>query len=319
METTLDESRTTPKDFFLWAGAMVTLYWSVIAFLGLMFDYINTAFPDLLRYYATDPYQSSVSWEMASLIVLFPLFVVLMRTIHRDIEKDPTRSTIWVRRWALFLTLFVAGLTMAIDLIILLTTFLQGGDITAAFVLKVAVVFLVAAAGFMHFIADFWGYWEQYPSRARSVGYASGVLIILSIVAGFFILGTPQSARQYRLDEQRVSDLQSIQSQIVSYWQSKQALPATLSDLSDSVGYFTLPMDPDTRATYVYKPTGTNTFNLCATFTRATRDNIGQSAPMYNDIAAPEKWQHGAGQVCFNRTIDPQLYPSNKPTAAPTR
>ena len=158
-----NKPKTTPKDFFLWAGAMVALYWSVVAFLGLVFDYINYAFPNATSYsyYPSNPYQSGISYEMASLIVLFPLFVVLMRVIHTDIVRDPSRSEIWVRRWALFLTLFVAGATMAGDIIVLLTSFLNGSDLTTAFLLKIALVFLVAAAGFMHFIADYRGYWEK--------------------------------------------------------------------------------------------------------------------------------------------------------------
>jgi uncharacterized membrane protein len=125
-----------------------------------------------------------------------------MYFIHRDIKNDVTRSEVWVRRWAIFLTLFVAGVTMAGDLIWLLTSFLNGTDLTAPFFFKAAILFLVAAAGFMHFIADFWGYWEKFPDRARSVGYAAGVLIILSIGSGFLMFGTPMQARQTLLEQQ---------------------------------------------------------------------------------------------------------------------
>src|SRR4030081_3886133 len=103
----MDKPRTTPKDFFLWAGAMVALYISVFSFLGLVFDYINYAFPNPLQTYYVDPYQSGISYEMASLIVMFPLFFVLMWIIHRDIVRDTSRREIWVRRWALMLTLFL--------------------------------------------------------------------------------------------------------------------------------------------------------------------------------------------------------------------
>src|SRR5438105_182995 len=155
----MDKPRITAKDFFLWAGAMVAFYWSVIAYIYLVFDYINYAFPNALSYYPTDPYQSGISFGMASIIVLLPLYMFLMRIIRRDIARDASRAEIWVRRWALILTLFVAGITVAIDLITLLTTFLNGQDLTTAFLLKVAVVFLVAAGVFMHFIADLRGFW----------------------------------------------------------------------------------------------------------------------------------------------------------------
>ena len=86
------------------------------------------------------------------------------------------------------------------------------------------IVLFVAAVAFMHFIADLWGYWEQYPERKRSVGIAVAVLAVATIVAGFFIIGTPAQARAYQFDEQKISDLQTIQSDIVSYWQQKWRL-----------------------------------------------------------------------------------------------
>lgn len=307
------KAKTGAKDFFLWAGAMVSLYASIFAFVALLFSYINYTFPDALKSYYSNPYDSGMSYQMAALIVLVPLFLILMRLIRKDIEKDPTRADLWVRRWALYLTLFVAAATMAGDLITLLYYFLSGQDITVRFLLKVAVVLLVSGAGFMHFLADIWGFWVKFPSRARAVGLGVGVLVVLSIAAGFFIVGTPWQAREYRLDEQRLSDLQGIQSQIVTYWQQKQKLPAALSDLNDPLSYYTLPADPKTGTAYEYKATGATSFEVCATFTgKSQTSSSGLSRPVepkaYGDTTS-DNWQHEAGRTCFSRTIDPQRYP----------
>ena len=105
----MEHTKTTPKDFFLWAGAMISLYASIVAFLSLVFSYINHVMPDAALNYYADPY-SSIAYEMATLIVFAPLFLILMRAIRRDIARDHSRNEIWVRRWALFLTLFIAGL-----------------------------------------------------------------------------------------------------------------------------------------------------------------------------------------------------------------
>lgn len=303
----------------MWAGAMITLYGSAIAFINLIFDYINYAFPDALNYYYySDPYQGSMSFEIASLIVLFPAFLALMRIIRKDISKDASRGEIWIRRWALYLTLFIAGLTILGDLITLIYTFLSGGDLTVRFLLKIAIVLLVAAGGFMHFIADLWGHWAQYPNRARQVGWAVGFLILASIVAGFFIIGTPWQARQYRLDDQRTMDLQSLQSQLLSFYQSKQALPTSLSQLEDPTLYYSVPMDPTTGAPYEYTKTSALGFQLCATFSMDSRDTAGRgralTSPAQYGIKGQDNWQHGTGRQCFVRTIDPAFYPPiNKP------
>src|SRR3989338_7527177 len=214
----MDKPKITAKDFFLWAGAMVAFYWSVIAFIYLVFDYINYALPNALSYYPADPYQSGISYEMASIIVLLPLSMFLMRLIRTDISRDPSRKEIWVRRWALILTLFVAGIAIAVDLITLLTTFLNGEALTTAFLLKVLIILLIAAGVFMHFIADLKGYWDTFPERRNWVRIGVAVLAVATIVAGFFIVGTPAQARLARFDAQKVNDLQNIQYRVTNYY-----------------------------------------------------------------------------------------------------
>jgi hypothetical protein len=311
----MDKPKATPKDFFLWAGAMLALYIGTFSFLSLMFSYIDYAFRDAALPYFGDPYQGGIAYEMASLIVLAPVLLAIMRVIRRAIAADPSRSEVWVRRWGLFLTLFAAGATIVVDLIVLITAFLSGEDLTTAFLLKVLVVLLVAAAGFMHFSADLWGYWAKNPNYARYINWAVALLVVLTIASGFFIIGSPQSQRMYRVDDQRVSDLGSIQSYLVyTYYQNKQALPTTLSQLNDSISGFMAPVDPETKQSYEYKVTGPLSFELCATFNAPTREmgpNIARPASPYGGIS--DNWQHGAGRTCFERTIDPQLYPQPAP------
>ncbi len=312
----MEKPKTMPKDFFLWAGAMLSLYVSVFSFLGLMFDFVNYAFPDPLAYYPADPYSGSVSYQMASLIVLLPLFLVLMYFIDRDIKRDPTRRDIWVRRWALVLTIFVAGVTVAVDLIVLLMNFFNGG-LTTPFLLDIVMVFLVAAGGLMHFSADLRDYWQKNPQLLHRVGWGVGILAVLTILSGFLIIGTPWQARLYQFDADKISDLQNIQSQVVSYWQQNDRLPSTLSDLNDSLSGYSLPTDPQTGQSYTYQIEGKSSFQLCATFNTDSGglNIINPGGPMIpagpagaGDIAN-NNWQHGSGPTCFLRTIDPALYP----------
>lgn len=310
----MDKPKTTAKDFFFWAGAMVAFYWSVIAYIYLVFDYINYTFPNALSYYPSDPYQSGISYEMASVIVLLPISMFLMKLIHKDIVRDPSRKEIWVRRWLLILTLFLAGIVIAADLITLLTTFLNGEALTTAFLLKVLVIFLIAAGVFMHFIADLRGYWDLFPSRKRAVSIGVAILAFVTIVAGFFIVGTPAQARLARFDAQKVNDLQNIQSEVIYYWQAKQVLPTKLDDLKNSLAYGLVPVDAQTGQSYEYATKGKLSFELCADFNAESRANPAglfasvPTAPVREKVPA-DNWQHGAGRVCFERTIDPSFYP----------
>lgn len=306
----MDRPRVTPKDFFLWAGAMVALYGSVIAFIALLFEYINHSFPDPLEYYV-DPYSGGIRFAMASLIVLVPVAIVLMRYIRLDIAREPIKSELWVRRWALVLTVFVAGAAVVGDLITLINYFL-GGDLTTRFMLKVLVLLAVAGAIFFHFLADLRGYWKANPARATQVGIASGAIALISIISGFFILGSPMEMRLTRIDAQKISDLQNIQWQIVNYWQQKEKLPISLEEVADPLGGYALPVDPQTGEPYAYEITGALSFKLCAAFNKEGVGDPYIARPVMDKSLEGDTWQHGAGEVCFDRTIDPERYPPFK-------
>src|SRR3989344_5245810 len=316
----MDKPKTTAKDFFLWAGVLVSFYWTVIAYTFLVFDYIDYTSQNPLAYYPADPYQSGISGEMASVIVLLPVYLLLMYLIRKGSDIDPSRKEIWVRRWAIILTLFVAGAAMVGDLITLLTTFLSGEELTIAFLLKVLVIILVAAGVFMHFMADLKNYWDVNPSRRNMVRIGVAVLAIVTIASGFFIVGTPAEARLARFDTQKVNDLQNIQSQVVYYWQAKQKLPAEIADLNNSLNYGPVPVDPQSGESYVYQPGEGLSFKLCATFNAESRgsQNVYYESRAMVPVPARGKgmmqdhWQHDAGQVCFERIIDPAFYPPIK-------
>jgi hypothetical protein len=171
----------------------------------------------------------------------------------------------------------------------------------------------------MHFIADMKGYWKEFPERARMVGWGAGALILCAIAAGFFIMGTPGQVRLYRFDDQKVQDLQNIQSQIVNYWQQKEKLPTGLSELDDKLSGNVTPVDPQSGEAYKYSVNGLMTFELCATF-NADIQPSSVSARSYPKPASTgpgvdlesQPWNHGAGEICFTRTIDPERYPPYK-------
>ncbi|MEK7602248.1 MAG: DUF5671 domain-containing protein [Patescibacteria group bacterium] len=314
--TPLSGSKTTPKDFFLWLGAIIALYGAITSIITLLFEYVNYSFPDQLAGYG-DPYGGSVRFAMASLIVLVPTTVVLFRIIRGTIIKESGKASIWVRRWALGLTLFIATITILIDLVYLINTFL-GGEITTRFELKVLIILLVAAGVFMHFLADLRGYWIENVQKGNMVGVAVGVLAIATIVAGFFIVGSPSHVRDLRYDDQKVSDLQNIQYQLTNYFQQKRALPKTLDELNDPLTNTIVPVDGQTGTAYTYEVKTPLSFSLCATFNAPTPDTAGRGN-YGKDVSYPqpigpdplnENWKHGVGETCFDRTIDPTKYPA---------
>lgn len=150
--------------------------------------------------------------------------------------------------------------------------------------------------------------------------YAIIGIVAVSVIAGFFVVGSPGEERLYRFDEQRLQDLQMLQGEVVYYWQRKGELPQALEMLEDDIRGVRVPFDPENGAPYEYSVKGELMFELCATFARANDEAVGafgRTKPMMPEAVYPEtNWSHGEGRTCFERTIDPELY---KPIPMPVR
>ncbi len=311
------ENRASAKDFFLHLGAIVALYTVTVSFLNLIFKVINKAFPEVAQNIYAWGGGSEISMPVATLIVFFPLFIILSYFVYKIYEQNPAKKEINIRKWLIYITLFVAGLLLAGDLVTVLYKFLDGQDLTAAFLLKALSVLLVAGCVFGFYIQDIR---DRVSSKARKMwAVIVGIIIAISIILGFSVLGSPQTQRLIRYDNQKVSDLNEIQWQVISYWQMNGTIPVSLSDIKSSQQYVIIPTDPQSKTTYEYRKMDAMTFELCAEFNKENMANQNQYgyevAPVgvgfgKMDVIQNNNWNHKAGRQCFSRVIDPIAYPT---------
>lgn len=287
---------SVPKNTFLYLLMISMLYASVISLMVILTQYINVLFPDVLHPFYGD-YYDLIRVASSVLVVGFPTLMLSGWLIQKEIKKFPDVKESKIRKWLLYLTLFVAAITVLIYLIVLIYSFYEG-DLTLPFFLKLLVVLIIASAVFVYYLMDL----NEKIKNKKLVYYLVSGVVLASLIGGFVIVGSPGHQRLVRFDEQRLSDLQSIQWQAVNYWQYKEGLPADLAALNDPLQGFTVPVDPETGASYSYKVVNDLTFEICAEFdTERTDEN--------NKAYGMENWGHGVGLVCFERTIDPAFYP----------
>jgi hypothetical protein len=308
------ESKTSAKDFFLNLGAIVALYTTVVSLLNLLFTVINNAYPQINAGYSYIGSQS-ISMPVATLIIFFPIFILLMWLLEKDYRTEPEKKNLGVRRWLTYITLFIAGLVLAGDLVTVLYYFLDGQELTTGFLMKVFSVLVIILAVFLYYISDIR---NKLNSKSRRIWLGISLVIILSsIIWGFAILGSPHTQQLIKYDNQKVTDLQNIQYQVINYWQMNGMIPTSLSDINATQQYVVIPKDPQSKTTYEYDKTGTMTFDLCAEF---NKENMNQnqypvaaapvSYPVKGTILQNDNWNHPAGHQCFSRVIDPVAYPT---------
>jgi hypothetical protein len=307
--------KVSPKDIFLHLLGIATLYASAISFSALLFDYIDMAFPRALQdiFYAAEGLRNSIRLAVSTLIVVFPVFFLVSRALRKAYEADPGRINLAIRKWLSYFTMFLAGIIGIGSGVAVIYRFL-GGDFTIAFLLKALVIFFVTGSVFYYYRAITRG--EEAKSKVRIFANVEAAIVLIAIIAAFFFVGSPKQQRLISEDMRRVSDLQSIQSQLGNYFMNKEKLPKELAELNDAFRNVEIPNDPVTGKPYEYRAKGEVSFELCAEFALPF-DPATQNGGRNGSIAYPmdmyygpygSNWKHDAGRYCFERTIDKDYF-----------
>ncbi|MEK7545182.1 MAG: DUF5671 domain-containing protein [Patescibacteria group bacterium] len=296
------------KEFFLYSLAVGTLYFSVGNLIYLFFEYINKVAPDVLNggYFGSN--DSGIRFAMATLIILFPVYIATSWFLKKDLIANPEKRDIRVRKFFVYLTLFLSSVAMIIDLVTLVYNFFEG-ELTLNFFLKIFVVMLVMGAVFAYYFWDLRHELTAQSKPSKVLGWSAMSFVVVSVLVGFFIIGSPFTQRMRRVDEMRIQHLSMLQDNIIySYWVPKAKLPASSEDVRQVTGWQN---DPETNQPYAYRLLSNLSFELCADFSLASGKDD------YKGSATNDNWNHRAGKMCFKRTIDPEIHRPQKEMVAP--
>jgi len=146
---------TTPaKDAFLYLLSFSTLATWTISLGSICYSLIDDWIPDPLGH---NTYGASLSYristELASLMVTFPLYMLVMRFILSETRQAPEKLESGVRKWLTYSALLIAAGVMIGDLVTFLAFYLRG-DLTSRFVAKVAVTLVISAGVFWYYLGS---------------------------------------------------------------------------------------------------------------------------------------------------------------------
>ncbi len=295
----MNKIKTSPKDFFLHLLSSITLYMAAIAFLTVVFQYINHFFPDTLNDYAYRDFSNSpMRFGISMLVVVFPVYLWSVMHLDKVYSKHPEKKDLRIRKWLTYFTVFIAAFIIIGDLISLINNFLSG-ELTTRFVLKVLAVLIVALVIFSYYIMDVK---DKMISKYKKIYAWSTIVFSLGfVIAAFFVVGSPQDQRDERLDQDRIQDLSSIENTVQWYYVEENVLPETLGDLEGRTKNPYIPVDPDTEEPYEYTVTGEMTYQLCAVFATDNIDSEDYVRPVINNkYGVMNLWLHEAGRHCFD-------------------
>lgn len=343
--TMQSDTKNKALDILVYLGIAIALIASVTNILEILFTAVDLKFRDMFsETLYVDATQSDVRFAIASLVIMFPIYIGLSSYTAKNIEKYLYKQDISVRKIMIYCTLFVAVLTLIGTLVSVIYTYL-GGELSLRFELKALCVFAVALALFGYYYYALTRDYSKKTFIPTTVTIITTLFVISSIVWSVSIIGTPTQMRAKKIDSTRLSDISRIQQEILNRIQTTDKLPLTLTELDNAFQGYQVPTDPVTKEAYTYKVvtqpnvkvnyatnkkelTTSAVFELCANFdTVRNIDARGQVLPsgidttgafvtdrlylasnQYFDGDMSPFWNHDLGETCFKRVIAPDMY-----------
>ncbi len=282
------------------------LYTTLISSIFLFFTYIHRLFPDVAIEGTRrgDFELESIRRSMAAIIVSFPLLLWMQKNVTKEMLEHPERVVSGIRRWLTYLTLLVASAAV-VGTMITLVFYLLEGELSVRFLLKVLVILYLSVGTFAFFFLSL--KLEPKTNEARRMRkiflVLSSVTVVVALVWGAFIIGSPMQERSRKFDERRVEDLKAISSEVyqIVYGgmphdagrEQIKPLPELLTYVVEGARNRRLNIDdPVTGEMYLYKVLDDTHFKLCAVF----------DGPRTYDYDV--FWDHPANEHCYEFDID---------------
>ena len=169
----------------------------------LLFQIINFCLPDTT--WSEWQYRSaeeSAKFAVSSLVVTAPLYYFFQRHINRRISQKDLSDDSALRKWLTYAVLFVALAWLIGDVITLVYSFLDG-ELTLRFVLKVAIIAMIAGSVFVYYVTDIKNA-TQKTRRQRQKWWGIGFITItlMTLMIGSIVtIKTPSEVRKERADQ----------------------------------------------------------------------------------------------------------------------
>jgi hypothetical protein len=283
------------RDAFYYLLLFATLTTWATALGSMLFQFIDQWFQDAVSG-STFDLRQSVTWQMASIAVAFPIYLLVTRIIVREVNEHPERLHSAVRKWLTYIALLGTAGTMIGDLIWFLDYFLMG-EITARFVLKSLTVMVICGCIFFYYFGSLRT--NTSKMRSRVFGVVASVVVVVAFCIGLGVVGTPSAQRHVRADVIRAVDIRRIAVALKS-WHDRAVLASATPDMPLDLSVIRAQgalsasqiADPETKEPYEYRVVSGSRYELCASF--AASEWGSQSG----GIGSPF-WHHGQGRACF--------------------
>jgi len=292
------------KYAFYYLLSLVALIFVSISVGLIAFGIINQTVADALTLNGYSDYNSQFRFAISALLIAVPIFFVINRLINRGLQTKELDQESGIRRWLTYFILLVSSVTVLGVFISVINNFLSG-EMTLSFVLKALTMLVISASVFSFYLYDIKRADATLKDQIVKIFFfISLALIVAAFVSAWFFMESPKEARNRRLDQIVISNINSLESAVNIYYETKDVLPNSLDDIKNGPGYYNsmeqMIVDPENGDVIVYKKIDATNFEFCADFkTNSSQDNQNRPTMIYSSGSK----DHEAGYQCFKSKV----------------
>lgn len=144
-------SAENARDAFLYLLNFITLgFWSV-ALWQIWANLVGRWFPDRLSYSYSGSLRDDIAWQLALILVTFPIFVVVHTIISKELARRPELYYSAVRRWLTYIGLVLTAITIVIDAALTIQQWILG-QLTTHFILDTLGLLVLGGSIFTYYL-----------------------------------------------------------------------------------------------------------------------------------------------------------------------
>lgn len=291
------------RDVFINLATMLSLGVAISSLIMLVTTMLDTVWPT--EFNCGCDFTSEIINYMVAMFVSYCFYFYLSRKMRKEEIAVPLHHSNSFHQVMVYLTLFISGIAISYQVMGVVEEAWYYG-FTGVALFKLLVLLVVFTCVFGYYLTDLKKVGDMSHSKIALVfWWGVGALMLASMIGGVLVVGSPSDQKGKRFDETRISDLQSIQSDIDDQFDdTNRPLPETLSEFYNDE-YLNELHDPEFNQVYQYVKTGNDSYKLC--------DSFGSSSDMYmvklrkvyggNAENTTDVWAHDKGYKCFEFTI----------------
>ena len=298
----MEQKNNSAKFAFFYMLSLVALLFMSLSAGMIIFQIINKYIIDIIDQYRGRFSSGQLKFAISAVLVSSPIYYFTARQIYKNLFAGELSKDSGIRKWLTYFTLLVATVTMIGWMIAVVNNLLEG-ELTTKIILKAITAIFISASIFTFYLYDIKR--EEVAGKKDIVikiyFYVTLVLIIAVFVASLFIVESPRETRKRKLDNNIITNFESIHSAINDYYNNKDILPENLEIILEDSNYINerVLKNPESGKMFEYRIVDKKTFELCAEFKRSNKNDEDMDYDYFK-----QNWPHEAGWQCIKQKVE---------------